>query len=77
MMTAKYEENGAITATIIAEDTSGGGTATYALGTQDSVEIAVTSDDQSVPVISITSDFETYGVTKDMPLTSWLGQTVT
>ena len=49
-------------ATIIAE--TGGGTPTYSLATAASAEISVMSDDLRVPVISISSDFETYGVTE-------------
>ena len=61
---SKFETNGAITVTIVAEDTSGGGTATYSLGTAFSVEIMVTSEDLEVPVISISSAAETNGVTE-------------
>ena len=59
---SKYETSGAITATIVAE--TGGGTPTYSLGAVFSAEIAVTSEDPEVPVISIASATETNGVTE-------------
>ena len=63
---SKYEETGAIVATVIAEDLTGGGNATYTVSTsQPSAEIEVTSADLEVPVISITSMATDNGVTEE------------
>ena len=61
---SKFESAGAITATIIAE--TGGGTPTYSLATADSAEIAVTSEDEDVPIISISSAAEANGATEGL-----------
>ena len=61
---SKFEAAGAITATVQAEDLTGGGTATYSVSSNNSAEITVTSEDQDVPIISISSDAETTGVTE-------------
>ena len=61
---SKFEATGAITATIQAEDLTGGGTATYTVSSTNSAEIEVTSEDPEVPIISITSDAETTGATE-------------
>ena len=60
----KYETNGSITATILAEDLTGGGTATYSLASASSATIAVTNNDDDLPIISISSSAESYGVTE-------------
>ena len=60
----KYETNGSITATIVAEDLTGGGTATYSLASASSATIAVTNNDDDLPIITISSNATTYGVTE-------------
>ena len=71
---SKYEAEGAITATIQAENLSGGATRTYTVSSVNRAEIAVTSDDPDVPIIEISSAAETSGVTEgfsfDFVLTS-------
>ena len=63
---SKYESQGAITATVQAEDISGGGSRTYQVSRVNQAEIAVTSDDPDVPIISISSAAETSGVTEGL-----------
>ena len=61
---SKFEADGAITATIQAEQVIGGADRTYGVSSINSAEITVTSDDDEVPIISISSAAETTGVTE-------------
>ena len=61
---SKYETAGAIMATIQAEQVIGGADRTYGVSSINSAEITVTSDDDDVPIISISSAAETTGVTE-------------